>query len=767
MNDKLRILLLEDDAELREALEIVLNSSGFMVRTASDGYEAIKSAAEHPFDILVLDVKLPGPDGLEVLSQLKSSNPELLSIVITGFATEKDSLRALRLGVGDYIQKPFQSSVLLDAIRRLELEVHSRRKTQMAEERSRELLSLALEQAVSHCRPIRNQTGGSILDCARLAQSVARASGFVEEAAVTLRQAVLFGLLDKHDEKAALALAPYLPEAAKSLWEQMSEFEDRDPAELKISSLSELGCLCLKIDEDPKVLSLLESASKMSLAPSQEKVEKHRRRLFGLARTLGASGNTRAAVKAFQDLSAGEPSMESGRAKLELARLAWEAGKTTKAREFLKGSVKVLEHLGPIGSARLELEAGLAAAGLGFSEGKALLRRALNRLQTLGLESLYHQALVAVWALEVENEADFPRLNTNIRSFGLLLSNSRWLIPLLLKKLARKDEPILEFLVRDSSQTAGKILLTLSEPDSAERLLQIMQAVGGQPFEPALRQFMTTTKFTELKPLAGNLLSSLGGNESPTIRLYSLGSYECWIGEQSLSPACWRTARSRFLLPYLAQRNTSLLAETVTENLWPGVSPKAGKRKLTQTIFDFRKVLSQSDFPKAEEIILRKHDTLMVNPDLPLWHDLDEFQNCLTLGEREKSKANLRDAQRHYSQAFNYIRGRYLEDCPFEFVEETRLELGRLSVNCGETLATLNFELSHYPEAIEVASRVLSWDPCHQPMHIVVMKAQSEQGRADLALDQFEKAKQILHTEYQMEPSTEMLRTEQMVKLKF
>jgi len=119
MESRLHLLLLEDDQQLRTALESLLVDEGYEVATAADGREAVAQAANQAPDILLLDVKLPGPDGLEVLKQLKQQLPELQSLVMTGYASEEDSIRAIRLGVGDYLQKPFPMADFLQAVESL------------------------------------------------------------------------------------------------------------------------------------------------------------------------------------------------------------------------------------------------------------------------------------------------------------------------------------------------------------------------------------------------------------------------------------------------------------------------------------------------------------------------------------------------------------------------------------------------------------------------------------------------------------------------
>lgn len=89
----------------------------------------------------------------------------------------------------------------------------------------------------------------------------------------------------------------------------------------------------------------------------------------------------------------------------------------------------------------------------------------------------------------------------------------------------------------------------------------------------------------------------------------------------------------------------------------------------------------------------------------------------------------------------------------------------RQATECCELLASVCKELGHFPELIEVASRILDRDPCHQPLQVLVMEAQTSLGRPELALRQFESAKASLLSELGVEPSTELLRAEQFAKM--
>lgn len=114
-----RLLVVEDDSYLREEVMRVLKKrTPYQAESAGSGEEALGMADQRHFDLLITDVRMPGIDGIELLERMKKHQPGLLSIVITAFADEEATIRALRIGANDYIRKPFSIRDLVNAIDR-------------------------------------------------------------------------------------------------------------------------------------------------------------------------------------------------------------------------------------------------------------------------------------------------------------------------------------------------------------------------------------------------------------------------------------------------------------------------------------------------------------------------------------------------------------------------------------------------------------------------------------------------------------------------
>jgi len=135
-----KILVADDEQEIRNLLDHFLKGQGYEVILASDGNEALKLASEKNPQVIILDIKMPGLDGLEVCKRLREKEQTKLIpvIVITGF--EDNKMEALNIGADDFVNKPFDMA-----------EISSRVKSAL---RIRHLTN-ELERAVAHIEELR------------------------------------------------------------------------------------------------------------------------------------------------------------------------------------------------------------------------------------------------------------------------------------------------------------------------------------------------------------------------------------------------------------------------------------------------------------------------------------------------------------------------------------------------------------------------------------------------------------------------------------
>jgi len=110
------VLLVDDEAEFIETLAKRLTRRGLAVHLANSGQQALDFLAGHDVDVAVLDVKMPGMDGIEALQKIKDLKPELEVLMLTAHANVEVAMRGMELGAFDYLMKPVELEELLGKI---------------------------------------------------------------------------------------------------------------------------------------------------------------------------------------------------------------------------------------------------------------------------------------------------------------------------------------------------------------------------------------------------------------------------------------------------------------------------------------------------------------------------------------------------------------------------------------------------------------------------------------------------------------------------
>jgi two-component system response regulator FixJ len=116
-DEELRLVhLVDDDEAIRRSVGFMLKTSGFQVRTYESGVDFLKSATNLDPGCILLDIRMPGMDGLEVLGALRAKGVSLPVIIMTGHGDVSLAVQAMKAGALDFIEKPFEKAVLLSAI---------------------------------------------------------------------------------------------------------------------------------------------------------------------------------------------------------------------------------------------------------------------------------------------------------------------------------------------------------------------------------------------------------------------------------------------------------------------------------------------------------------------------------------------------------------------------------------------------------------------------------------------------------------------------
>jgi len=111
------ILVVDDEVIMRESLRDWLTDGGYSVETVERGEEALQAIGEQDFSLLILDLKLPGKNGLEVLREARAQNPKIHGIIITAYPSVDTAVEAMKIGATDYLSKPFSLDTMEKLIR--------------------------------------------------------------------------------------------------------------------------------------------------------------------------------------------------------------------------------------------------------------------------------------------------------------------------------------------------------------------------------------------------------------------------------------------------------------------------------------------------------------------------------------------------------------------------------------------------------------------------------------------------------------------------
>jgi DNA-binding NtrC family response regulator len=111
------VLIIDDEAEIRESLQTLLELEGYEVQAAATGEEGLAKLGEHPFDLVLLDLALPDRNGIELLPDIRALDFQIAIIMITAYGTVEDAVKAMQSGAVNFLQKPWDNEKLLADVR--------------------------------------------------------------------------------------------------------------------------------------------------------------------------------------------------------------------------------------------------------------------------------------------------------------------------------------------------------------------------------------------------------------------------------------------------------------------------------------------------------------------------------------------------------------------------------------------------------------------------------------------------------------------------
>lgn len=751
MAEPARVLVLEDDASMRELLAGVLQDEGYDVVAVARGEEAVEAASRATVDLVVVDVRMEGLDGLEALALMQRHLDGAATLVVTGYASEADSVRALRLGVSDYLRKPFDLAQFLERVGRLLAETRRRRLRQAREERLRELVRWALgaQARALEGRPLPPGASETLAAAAVLAGRLAAGAGLESPEVEEIEAGAALLAAHRHFGAAAPEIGPTTPPAA-------SEAATEGPGlAARVADLA-VAAACEDADPasrwpgrfDPLLLEGLDAA-RAALPASQPRS----RALLGLGRALVHAGDAGNAREAFARVASEGSSREAVEAWLGMAHAARTSGRGEDISGSVQCALEAARAVGPAETGRAALEGGLALLQAGRPEALPALEEAADLLGRLQLEPAASRAALALATLrrpEPASLGDPLAVLLLPEHESERLDSAGWLLPLLLE--AGQDPGIrrsLARVARDAPRELARVLTTGALSPNGRRAAAGLLAEGIARVPPETLDVLAGDPDPEVRRQAEAARRRPGGPAArPVLRIRSFGPLEISLGSDRVDERSWRSSRVKHFFAYLAAQPGPVPEDRALDDFWPEDAER-GRQSLYWTTSAVRRTL-RGWCGEGEEAVVRLRGHLALNPALPRWHDLQELERAWACPRGPGRAAAVR-------RVVDLARGPFLDGCYMDWALQIRAQVERL---VREALAELHrdYQQRGLPqEALECALRLLEVDPLNQEACRMVMQAQVALGRPQEAIRQYEAHCRVLRRELDVEPSLDLL----------
>ncbi|MBI2265830.1 MAG: response regulator [Armatimonadetes bacterium] len=649
------ILVVDDDDLMIKIIEKLLRKEGFQVTCARDGMEAIQKARGQVFDLIICDVRMPGIDGLETLGEVKKIQPDARNVVITAYASEDAPIKAIKIGVDDYIYKPFDVDEFLNSIKKT---LENYRKTKQKQNIIQEIkqnyqnlvksLALSLEKRDSHRE-------GHSQKVARFATQFARQYHFSEEKQQMLEMAAMLhdlgqievkqDILSKPDtlteeEKSSIAEHPV---AAKRLMQPILDFHRVLPAVLYHHERYDgtgypEGLKGEQIPMEARILSVVDTFVAL------QSDRPYRKRFSGdeAVNILREGSGTQFDPKIVEDFIA-FVSKEGGEEEEDAAQNI-EAVVTHVSPKHCKGLIGLGQtylEIGDYKTARFAFQE-ILTLGDEVTEPEILAETHCGIAQILAAQNRWNEALEEVnKAIQIAGE------NRN----NYLMARSYVILGHVLTHLAMvpRAEEILQkaleiFTQWEDNYQRARCLLFLADlyrslPDreaaareavvealeitrrrgydilfDKEKAVVIPLLVKALEYPPLmgyaggiLRRLsryaaeslaaLSSHPDPKVKALASEILQDVAPSPTPVtkekgLRTFLLGQFRVLRGDEPIKEEEWKTRKTKYLLAYLvANKDRQISEDKIIDVFWPHLSPEKAKHNLHNTTYLLRKIL--------------------------------------------------------------------------------------------------------------------------------------------------------------------------------
>lgn len=802
-----KILVVEDDPLMLSALEILLEDEGYDVTTASSGMEAIEKAKGANFDLVVSDVRMAEMDGIETLSNVKKQQPDARSIVITGYASPDIPVQAIKLGVDDYIMKPFDDRQFVASVKRC-LESFRLQKTYAnglaTQWKDFSSIIRLLAEGVEEKDP---HFAGHSRRVAEASVKVGRRAGLSREQLEILELAAFMhdigtigrkqSFLDKASELVEVEkqeLQESRNEASKTLFSSSSSLKEvfrvivhhhewfdgsglpdglageAIPLESRIlcvveafdamtsprphrppMSHSEARQMLSKESGshfDPKLVALFEE---VLTEGDEEEDEVNEAEVFSRERQaelmLGLAGTY---------LTAGDLDT-AGKAYQEILALFPEGGKARLMSEALNGLALSLVSRGRAEDARAYVE----RAWNDYPGESGLLRGRVARVRGLvmGVQGDYQAGLAS---LDVADE-QFRQWEAHGDRAINLLSRAK-----LLSAEGKADESVQAVLeavqLIDSLELAS--VLKAERHLAIPLLLEAAASIGSPVADRLLLGFgwdIVSGLLSDVSEPAKNKARELFSSrepvaQAPPLELYGFGKFRIFSGGNEVHDKLWKTRKAKYIFAYLAtQAGKDVGDEKIMDIFWPDNPPEKARQSLYAALSHMRKAMeSGGEVGEHERVALARKGFYKFNEERAWFFDILEFEKFYDQGQARLRDGKEDEAISAFQKAEALYQGPFMEGYYADWAVYLKENLEIKFTEILETMMEHFFDKQRYEVACDYANRLLQIDNCHQEAHIALMTSYIEQGKPAQAIRQYQACTQVFKDELNLSPPSEM-----------
>ncbi|MBX3172455.1 MAG: response regulator [Candidatus Eremiobacteraeota bacterium] len=723
-----RILILSADAHLRQWLVDILRSGQASLDTAAHGAAGLALLAEKDFDLVLVDLDLPGMDGLETLARIKNHAGRTGSVVLARKQSEELLLRAMRSGGGDFLRIPCNpEEVSKAAQRQLRLSLALRQGPDR-NDGSRKTLVRAF-QAICLSLDLQNVPGRplpGLQPLGLLARQVALGLKLSETAREEVQLATwIQAICELPGEAPVLIDWEELPAGVQTLLEG-----GEGPAAELVKLALALGRGEDIYEKDRFPTEYLELIPK---GPQFKQVQ--RRAQISRARALQGSGQALEAIHLFEQVHKADPN--SPEVLLALARLH-------RRPELVQQALNCSQKLGAWITAETCFEAGLVLHELNAPGADNQFLRS-SRLYG-DLRSRHRQALALLaqeWVAGLRLPGDGVRMAIEdlceCPEPELLSAQLDWLAPGLLAYpgLEATEAPRLvqRWLEEDSSRIAQEIRRGNWSLEARKGLARVL---AGLPWV-AGREVLEVLEKDHSQEVRAAVPADIhvGSALPPILRVHALGPLEVYQGRRRLPNNAWRTQRARQLVAYLATHWQEAHSEEALIELFLPDSPSPVR--LQQLLEVARSSLRPAGWPEVN-YLLWEAGRLRFNLQLPRWVDVEQLEYSFARAQQCQGE----QAAEHYRRVLAVAGGEFLEDFEADWVLPRRVRLREQLVAARFWLARWALESGRPAEALEHAQFLLENDPGCEETWVLSMDSLLALNRIEEALRTSERAKKAI-----------------------